>query len=140
MEIAKFWKYRSVEKVLWSFGLDKHLSFVLCEAFDERQGWVEIDKSTLALTDDCKNQFKAMCILKYFYDLVKDNQEPNPYIKINMKTDEARKALIDLAENVYTVAAEEGQKDFVELGIRKVENFFSETRRETDHYKDNAQK
>lgn len=136
MEIIKLWKYRSVEKVLWSFGLDKHLSFVLCEAFDERQGWAEIDKSALALKDHCKNQYKAMCVLKYFYDSVKDNQEPNPYIKINMKTEHARKSLIALAENVYTVAAEEGQKAFVELGIEKVENFLSETSIDSNRYED----
>jgi hypothetical protein len=138
IEIVKLWKYRSIEKVLWSFGLDKHLSFVLCEAFDERQGWVEIDKSTLVMKDDCKNQFKAMCILKYFYDSVKANQEPNPYIKINMKTDEARKALIELAENVYTVAAKEGQKDFVELGIKKIDSFLEKVGCNTNSCGDNV--
>ena len=123
MEIIKLWKYRNIEKVLWSYGLDKHLSFVLCEAFDERQGWEEIDKSAQALKDDCRNQFKAMCALKFFYDLVKDDREVNPYIKINMKSDHARKTLIALAENVYTIATAEGQKDYVDLGIEKVENF-----------------
>ena len=140
MEIIKLWKYRNIEKVLWSYGLDKHLSFVLCEAFDERQGWQEIDKSTQVVKDDCKNQFKAMCVLKYFYDSVKDNREVNPYIKINMKTDDARKALIALAENVYTIATEEGQKDFVELGIEKVENFLAEASSDANRYKDSAHK
>ena len=138
MEIAKLWKYRSIEKVLWSFGLDKHLSFVLCEAFDERQGWVEIDKSALSLKDDCKNQFKAMCILKYFYDLVKDNKELNPYIMMHMKTDEARKALIDLAENLYTTATEEGHKDYLELGVKNVENSFAEASSDANCCGDNA--
>ena len=140
MEIIKLWKYRNIEKSLWSYGLDKHLCFVLCEAFDERQGWQEIDKSTQAVKDDCKNQFKAMCVLKYFYDSVKDNREANPYIKINMKTDDARKALIALAENVYTMATEEGQKDFVKLGIDKVENFLAEPSSDANHYKDDAHK
>jgi len=80
-----------------------------------------------------------MCVLKYFYDSVKDNRETNPYFKINMKTYDARKALIALAENVYTIDTAEGQKDFVELGIERVENFTSETSSDANRYKDNTQ-
>ena len=138
MEITKLWKYRSIEKVLCSFGLDKHLSFVLCETFEERQGWVEINKNTQTLKDNCKNQFKAMCVLKYFYDSANVSREPDPYIRMNMKTEQARKSLSALAENVYVVAAEEGKQDFVKQGIKKVEIFITEASGKENRNQDDA--